>query len=323
MALKFGDLSAIIRCSPFIIGLPSVLAFVMFEAPKIIEAFDQTVAPLVADAMPDGATQERVSRALLGCSLKVSLAMSCYTTIASVEFRPDLAVMGSSFTRVYDDLFDTFSQDRLDQRLAAMFAGGTLVPASNAEALLLALYRTTETALRRPRSDPIFRMVAEMHRYQCMSRRQREPDITVETVRLITRGKGGLGTAVLFALFKPEMAAAEQEVIFEFGYILQLLDDVNDVDLDRADGVATEATLGACTLSDIGTQMRRLRRHLAVFYPGSSQRRLKGMLLLMLIGASLRRRRDGRRAGPGPRGRRLFFSPVENIYPDDGPVAME
>jgi hypothetical protein len=324
MAFMPGDVAAVLRCSPFIVGLPSVVAFVLFEAPRIVAAFDREVRSLLAATVRDGQSRERAARAMLGSSLKVSLAMSCYTTMAGVPFRPDLAVLGSSFTRVYDDVFDNFAQDRLEQRLTALFAGGPFEPTDEAEALLLALYRATEAALQRPRSDPIFRMVIDMHRYQCMSRRQWDPDIALDTVRLITRGKGGLGTAVLFALFKPGMTSAEQNVIVEFGYQLQLLDDLNDADLDLAAGVATEVTLGACTLADVGRRMRTLRRRLDGLYPGTAKRRLEGMLLLMLTGAALQRRRVAGPARPAGRRRRvrgrwLFFAPVETLRPQDTP----
>jgi hypothetical protein len=322
MGAAIADVIAILRCTSFAVGLPSVIAYSCFETRSIMDAFDRTVAPLIDRTITDPARNREASRALQGTSLKVSLALSGYARMAGVPFDADLAVLGSSFTRVYDDLFDNFETEKLDDRLSALFRGGSFRPASGAESLLLALYRAIDTKLARPNSDPIFRMLSEMHEFQCMSRWQRDPAISAAEVREITRGKGGIGATILFALFRPGMTTDEQAVLHDFGDILQLLDDLNDAAVDRTTGVVTEVTLGTCTLGDLAARMRLLRRRLAVQYPGSGRRRVIGMLLFMLIGAAIRQRTDARRGvEPPPTGtpvrpRLLFYTRVENLQPE-------
>jgi hypothetical protein len=321
MGAAIADVIAILRCSSFVVGLPSVFAYSRFETASVMAAFDRVVTPLIDRTITDPDRNREASRALLGTSLKVSLALSGYAGMAGVPFDAELAVLGSSFTRVYDDLFDNFETERLDGRLAVLFRGGSFQPASGAESLLLALYRAIDTKLARPNSDPIYEMLSVMHEFQCMSRRQHDWGISAVEVREITRGKGGIGATILFALFRPEMSTAERAVLNDFGDILQLLDDLNDAAVDRAAGVVTEVTLGTCTLGDIATRMRLLRRRLAAHYPRSSRRRVIGMLLFMLIGAAIRQRTDARRgiepvpAGTPVRPRLLFYTRVENLRP--------
>jgi hypothetical protein len=321
MAAVSTDATAILRCAPAAIGLPSVLAYACFEARTIVKAFHRTVVPLINQAITDPTSNQYAARALLGTSLKVSLAMSGYTIMAGVDFNADLAVLGSSFTRVYDDLFDNFSDPQLDERLAELFRGESFQPLSATESLLLLLYQAIETTLARPRSDPIVRMVEQMHEFQCMSRRQCDPAIPAPELRAITRGKGGLGATILFALFTPGMSTAEQDVLHEFGDILQLLDDLNDASSDRANGVATEVTTGHCTLSDIAARICQLRRRFRTHYVNANLRRISGTLIFMLMGAAIRQRIDASKSRhPGrPSATRhptlLFLTRVEHLHP--------
>jgi hypothetical protein len=317
MGAAFADVIAILRCSSFAVGLPSVIAYASFGSRTIVDAFDRTVAPLVDRSITGPERNLEASRALLGTSLKVSLAMSGYARMAGVAFDPDLAVLGSSFTRVYDDLFDNFETERLDERLRTLFRGGSFEPNSEAESLLLDIYDAIDTRLARPNSDPVFRMLPEMHEFQCMSRHQRNPDISPAEVREITRGKGAIGATILFALFRPDMPADEQAVLNDFGDVMQLLDDLNDVAVDRSCGVVTEGTLGTCTLPGLAARIRLLRRQLRVQYPRGSHNRVTGMLLFMLIGAAIRQRGGVAipPAAPPRRRRTLFYTRVENLHP--------
>jgi hypothetical protein len=257
---------------------------------------------------------------LLATSLKVALAMSGYATMAAVAFDADLAVLGSSFTRVYDDLFDNFTDNRIDERIAELFCGRAFVPMTDHEALLLALYEHIESGIHRGCDDPFYTIITRLHRYQIQSRRQLDPQISAADVRRITRGKGGLGVTALFALLRPSMSPAEQDVLTELGDVLQLLDDYHDAALDRAAGVATDVTLGTCSLPELGRRVLDVRRRLRAYYPRSS-RRLTGMLYLMLLGGVIRRRAGARNPGhpPKPHGSRrpstLLFTRAGSLHP--------
>jgi hypothetical protein len=311
-----------------------VYRFVRREVDEIIEVFDQTVRPIV-DRSIDGPRRRReVSRILLSTSVKVCLAMSGYAQAAGIAFQADRAVLGSSFTRVYDDLFDNFRSPSLDERLTVLFEGGPFQPQSDAEALLLALYHTIETTLRHEESEPVYAALHGMHRFQIQSRQQRRSVVSGQDLRRITRGKGGLGTVALFGLLRPALSPGDQRLLMELGDVLQLLDDYHDVALDRAEGVITEVTLGTVTLTETGRRIGWLRREFRRQYPGCRQDRLFGMLFMMLARGLLhhlvdqRRHRSGApprpgRTPPGPdpddrRPHRLLFRPAGNIRPAEG-----
>jgi len=271
--------------------------------------------------MGDGMQAKATAQALLSTSLKVSLAMSGYAEMAGVPFDIDLAVLGSSFTRVYDDLFDNFTKNRVEERVAELFNGRPFVPTTGVEALMLELYECIESRIRRAHDDPLYTIITRLHGYQCQSRRQLYPQISAAEVRAVTRGKGGLGVTALFALLRSAMSNTEQDVLTELGDVLQLLDDYHDAPLDRATGVTTEITIGTCSLADLGRRIIDVRRRLRAHYSGSS-RRLTGMLYIMLVGGVVRQRSDTRYDGDrqpkwwaniGPV--RLLFSRAGNLYP--------
>ncbi|MFR9780225.1 class 1 isoprenoid biosynthesis enzyme [Micromonospora sp. MS34] len=328
------EVHAVLRLASLAAGWPSVYRFVRHEADEIIDVFDRTIRPIV-DRSIDGERRRReISRILLGTSVKVCLAMTGYAQATGIAFQADRAVLGSSFTRVYDDLFDNFRSPRLDERLTVLFEGGPFEPRSDAEALLLELYRTIEAALRQEESEPVYSALRGMHRFQIQSRQQRGPVVSGPDLRRITCGKGGLGTAALFGLLRPALSPAEQRLLMELGDILQVLDDYHDVALDRAEGVVTEVTLGTVTLVETGRRIGSLRREFRRQYPRCRQDRLFGMLFMMLARALIhhlqdrRRHRSGARPRAGPasagpdrddrRPHRLLFRAAGNIRPTTG-----
>ncbi|MFE9204825.1 class 1 isoprenoid biosynthesis enzyme [Micromonospora sp. NPDC007230] len=304
------------------------------EVDDIIDVFDQTVRPIVDRTIDGTLRRQEVSRILLSTSVKVCLAMSGYARATGIAFQADRAVLGGSFTRVYDDLFDNFRSQCLDERLTVLFEGGPFQPQSDAEALLLALYHTIETALRDEESEPVYAALRGMHRFQIQSRQQRRSVVSGQDLRRITRGKGGLGTTALFGLLRPALSPDDQRLLVELGDILQVLDDYHDVALDRSESVVTEVTLGSVTLTETSQRIRWLRREFRRQYPWHSRRRLFGMLFMMLARALVHHLVDRHRhrsdapprdaRAPSPphpddrRPHRLLFRPAGNIRPAAG-----
>jgi hypothetical protein len=323
------EVLAVLRLAPLALGWPSVYRFVRREVDEIIKVFDQTVGPIVDQSIDGGGRQREVSRILLSTSVKVCLAMSGYAQAAGVAFKADRAVLGSSFTRVYDDLFDNFRIPSLDERLTVLFDGGPFQPQSDAEAMLLALYHTIETALRREESEPVYAALRRMHRFQIQSRQQRGSAVSGQDLRRITRGKGGLGTTALFGLLRPALSPDDQRLLMELGDVLQVLDDYHDIVLDRSTGVLTEVTLGTVTLVETSRRIGRLRREFRQQYPLHNPARLFGMLFMMLARALVHHSAERHRscaparrrlpeAGADPEDRRpyqLLFRPAGNIRP--------
>jgi hypothetical protein len=317
------DALGVARCTAMAAGIPTVFRYVCRAAKEVTRSFDETVAPLIRQAIGDDPRLAADAyHALLATSTKVGLAMWGYADLAGVPFDPRLAVLGSSFTRVYDDLVDNFAGHRLDERLAGLFRGEAFVPLPGPETLLVLLYRAIETAIARPADDPLFPIMRELHEYECASRAQRDPRISAPEVRRITRGKGGLGLTALFALLRPGMSRGERVVLLELGDVLQLLDDFHDVAIDRRDGVVTAATHGDADLADLAAKIRRLRTGFRRHYGPGRDRRLAAMLFVMLAGALVasHRRTDRPRAVASPRRRRTafmrLFAQAGNLTPE-------
>ncbi|HYS36689.1 MAG TPA: class 1 isoprenoid biosynthesis enzyme [Pseudonocardiaceae bacterium] len=276
------DVIGVARCSAMAAGIVSLLRYICFDSKKLIRSFDDVVAPLLARTV---GADRRTYDVLLASSIKFGLAMWGYAEMACLPFDAELVVLGSSFTRVYDDLVDNFDQPALDDRVAEMFGTGRFEPLSDVESLLLALYQSMETRLARPRDDPIYAAVKELHRYERQSRRQCDPDISPAEVRQITRDKGGYGLVALFALLRPAMVDAERELLMDLGEVIQLLDDHHDVALDRKAGVRTSTILGESTLAQLARKIRGLHGRLGGYYGRARVRGLAAALYLVLVGA--------------------------------------
>jgi hypothetical protein len=300
------------RCSAMAVGVGSLFRFICFDSKRLVRSFDDVVVPLLRSTV---GADPLVHDVLLASSIKFGLALWSYAEMARLPFDAELVVLGSSFTRVYDDLVDNFDEPALDDRLAELFGAGRFRPLSDVEALLLALYRSIETRLARPHDDPIFAVVREVHRYECQSRAQRDPGISPAEIQRITRGKGGHALIALFALLRPAMADAERALLMDLGEVLQLLDDHHDVTHDRRAGVRTSPITGRSTLAGLARQVRALHVRLGCRYGRPRVRRLAAMLFMLLVGALFADREPGDR-DPARRRRTTFallFGPAGNL----------
>jgi hypothetical protein len=261
------DLGALVRS----IGLAGRIPAIRRRAAGYVAAYEQVVAPIVESTMRELGPRLHVGRSLLAAGTKLSFLIAGYAEMAAVPFRADLAVLGGAVARLYDDLLDESDYDEpgcheLDRRLSILFNGGVFVPRTDVERLLHELYLEMERRLARDRDDPIFGALVAVHEYQMRSRQQRDPAISPPTLVDITQGKGGHATVVLFALLRPAMSDRELALIREVGGVLQLLDDYQDVILDRRAGVATSVTRGEVTLAHICGRLRELRSALLSHY---------------------------------------------------------
>lgn len=310
------DAVAVLRCVVSARGWGSLARFLRSDSRQLVPAFERTVLPLVERTVPDAARRRRIHATLLSTSMKVGFALWGYASMARVPFDAELTVLGSSFTRLYDDLVDHGDRQGLDTDLASLFAGEPFRPHGDLEELLLLLHDAVAVRLPHAPDDPIRPLLRELHTFQLRSRAQRDPRLPPAEVLEITRGKGGLGMVALLSLLRPGMPARERELLIELGYVFQLLDDLHDLALDRAEGLTTSATLGAFSLTDLATRVQGLRSGFIAHY--GTARPLTAHLALTLVGVPLAaRRRNGRRGRPRPGtgSLRLLFSRAGNIRP--------
>ncbi|MDI3404591.1 isoprenoid biosynthesis enzyme family protein [Streptomyces cavernicola] len=308
--------TAVVRCALSASGWGSVLRFVRTEHRQVVRAFEEVVLPLVEQAVPESDVQRTVHTSLLATSMKVGLAMWGYASMARVPFDAELAVLGSSFTRLYDDLIDNFERENLGSDLLALLTGEPFRPCGQLEELLALLYKAIVVRLPHEPGDPIYGVLRELHDFQLTSRLQQGSGLSVAEVLDITRGKGGLAMIALFALLRPVMPAEERDILMDLGDVFQLLDDFHDLALDEAAHVTTSVTLGVTSVVELVGRISRLRSRFIGYYGTAGP--LSAQVALTLIGvpfAGRRGRRAGRGLGPDAAAVRLLFSRAENIRP--------
>jgi hypothetical protein len=316
------DLIALIRSVSLAAALPHTIRSARGNAEDFARTYERVVKPILEDTVRDQPVRYQIHDALLAVSTKLSFLIAGYAAMASAQFHIELAVLGSSLARVYDDLFDEVGGPGLDDRLAELFHGGEFAPVNDVELLFLHLYREADARLGRSADDPVYSSLIGLHRYQIMSRQQKDPLISPEMLTEVTLGKGGHGLAVLFAMMRPSMGAAEHRLIMELGGTLQLLDDYQDFELDRRNGVYTAATCHRLDLSHITSRLSQLRLALVDFYGRRQARRFLAVVYATLWISFLRRRwpRLGTRVPP-PRRRHHEASPLSVLVtPGDNVV---
>ena len=237
--------------------------------------------------MDDADARQLNDDVLRMASVTVSIVLAGYAATAGVPFRVDLAVLGGALARLYDDLIDQSGSTELDQQLAMLFNAGQFTPTHDGERLFFRLYQEVERRLGVSQHDPIRAELRALHEYQVRSRRQVELALSAAELADITRGKGGYAATVMFALINPGMTVAELALIRDIGEVLQLIDDYQDVALDRQAGITTAATLGQLSLSELCRKLRHIRPTLRAHY--GRERPFCGVIYLRLWACFLHR----------------------------------
>ena len=290
MGQGLGDFIALVRCRRLAAGVPGVIIMGGRSLGALTGAYDDVVVPIVERTISNLDEQVEVGLALRAMSTKIGMVMLCYAELAGCEQRPDIAALAGAVTRLYDDLIDGSAQGSLDDRLGDLFNDRPFVAHGDLEHLLAALV----TEIRRRASplpgETLDSAVNMLHEYQCLSRQQREDSVTSAALEKICRGKGAMANLVLCSLVKPHMDAAERELVMTLGETLQSLDDYQDVELDKRNGVATPASVGLITLTDIGSSLCIIHRRLAERYGRRASRPYGGMIYFLLLKAVFGRR---------------------------------
>jgi hypothetical protein len=310
----FRDFKALMRCTEFGRGLPGLFFSIKWVAARLVKVFERLVTPIIDETIENPVARDRIHDSLLATSVKLSILICGYANMADVSFRVDVSVLGSAIARLYDDLLDEIRSPGIESRLDLLFRGEAFVPADDAERLFARLYRVAEQRMGRNRSDAVHLALARLHEYQIMSGRQKDPTISDEDLWEITAGKGGYGLAALFSMTRPVMGDAEHGLILELGSTLQLLDDYQDVALDRLSGICTQATRESTELSDVVTRLKLTGRNLTEFYGRGRARKFLAVVYATLWISFLRRRlpRIGTRA-PGRLPRRREMASALNV----------
>lgn len=283
MGHRLADLRALARCWRLAAGLPSAAAYGCHMLGSLADAYEGVVAPIVARTVGDDDERARVSRALRAMSIKAGTAIMSYARMAGGQQQRDVAALAGAIARLYDDLIDGSADESRDNGLGDLFNVGPAAAHSELERLLAELACEIKQRIHPTALEPVISAFNELHEYQCLSRQQRDEEISLAAVEKICRVKGALANLTVCSLVKPDMNADESELVMSVGEVLQSLDDYADAAHDARNGVTTLAVLGEMTLADIGADVRALRCRLADHYGGPPARRYCGMLFFLVL----------------------------------------
>jgi hypothetical protein len=284
------DLAALVRCAWMGRGVGKALGLARAEAGTFLSAFDRAAWPIVVETVGDEAKREHLRFALGSAGVKVSYLLCSYARMAGLSFPDEPAVLVGAFARLYDDLLDERPAGDLDSRLAGLFAGEPFAARDDLE-LLAARIHAALVARLGPIALQQFRPVmAELHRWQVRSRAQQTGSAGPDERDRIVSAKGGLADVLLLGLVNPGMTEAERDRIHALGEALQLLDDYQDIELDRRSGIATAATDGRLELHDIARRLRDLGAAFAAEHGRQRAAVFEGVLFIQVLVAFARRR---------------------------------
>ncbi|WP_377267630.1 hypothetical protein [Peterkaempfera sp. SMS 1(5)a] len=302
MGLLFEDLKALARSVRLALGLPAAVWFAGRNFSALAQAYERTVAPILLRVVSESPVRASMDASLSVMSSKIGLAVLCYARAVGGEPPLEVVVLAGACTRLYDDLIDDSPDRSADTRLARLFArtaedglckqSDQEEPFGRSEAEVV-LARMIEAIVERtPTSSTVaaFTALQELHMYQCLSRRQREPDISLALIEEITRGKGAYANLVLCHLVRPEIPDADRELAMRLGSCLQLLDDYMDLPYDQFNGIVTLASARSLSLAEVAERLRLVCRQLAHRHPGPGARRYGGMVYFLLLQAMAARR---------------------------------
>ncbi|MET7462183.1 hypothetical protein [Nonomuraea sp. NPDC005501] len=310
------DLLTVLRCARPAIALPIALKDAVACAPAAVRDFERAVEPIVRGVLCEPERAAMIA-SLRGTALTFNVGIHAYARMAGRPCDGELVMLAGSVARLYDDMIDNGGDAEIDAWVASLFkgdgskadgsvadgfradglgadglgAGGHPVARYQHRRLLAALY---EEIRRRAPGELWHTALLELHDYQVLSRRQRDPATPAAQLGKITRGKGGLACVVLFGMVHPDMSVVQRDAVMEAGEALQLLDDYLDQDADLRDGIGTPLNRGEVSLAEVGARLRALRPRLAACYGRAAARPFAATLLLVLVADVLKRHRHGR-----------------------------
>ncbi|MFA6520304.1 MAG: hypothetical protein WCT44_01700 [Candidatus Paceibacterota bacterium] len=105
-------------------------------------------------------------------------------------------------------------------------------------------------------------VLVDLTKAQIDSIQQREKGISLNTIRDITKRKGGKAALMLALEVSPHMDIKKQNCYEELGFLIQLIDDFEDREIDTKDGIATLANrlVQPQVLSEIMKQTHKVKK---------------------------------------------------------------
>jgi hypothetical protein len=214
---------------------------------------------MVRQRIGTSARQKEIEDRLAGWALQGGYLVDSYARLVGRRHAEDVAVVASSFTRLYDDVLDERQDGLLGERLARLFAGEEVEPASDIEWILGDLFRWLAARVPAYHEATLYAHLRELHRLQ-LEAVDAESEWSREQIVQLTTRKGGAGMAILGGLVNPRVEADEFAVLYQLGGLLQLIDDFDDAFEDQA--VLTSANWSHVPFGALAAELRSVSREL-------------------------------------------------------------
>jgi hypothetical protein len=148
--------------------------------------------------------------------------------------------------RLDEASLDAAAKREFNRRFGRRLAGETVAPADESEAAVFALVSRIEGEYPRRLFPAVHESLLAIHAGQTRSLAQQDdPRLGEDELLSISCEKGGASVLADLYLVAGEADGAEQRFAFGYGVFLQLLDDLQDVEADLADGHQTLFTRAA------------------------------------------------------------------------------
>jgi hypothetical protein len=252
-------------------------------------AYERVVRPMLTLRIDGPDRRAQVDKRLAGWALQGGYLVVSYARLVGLTGVEDIAVVAGSFMRLYDDVLDEREDGpTVGSRLAQLFSGDEIEPASDVEAVVVDLYQWLALRVSPYHRDALYAYLNEVHEIQL-----EELDAGAVDPRYIinrTVRKGGAGMAILAGLANPRIEPGEFELLQRLGAVLQLVDDYDDEFEDR--GTMTSATTAAVTFSDLALRLRAVSAEILATYGRRRGRSFVDGLYIWLLIVGTRRQLD-------------------------------
>lgn len=187
-----------------------------------------------------------------------------------------------------DERISTEDKERYDQMIALKLKGGSIAPQNSLEEKTCHLLDMILKSYEGSAKEKIAGTLLQLLEAQNNSIRQQKTDVTEEQILEISMRKGSTSVLADYLFATTDWTEYEEVFYLKFGFLLQLVDDLQDIDEDRKSGshtLMTEAEkqqkLEQCTNRLLWFTWNVIRE----FHPINPV--LKGFVLKYCVGISL------------------------------------
>ncbi len=249
-----------------IIFLPWTILDANARCRDLVKIFEKSIDPILTEVIPDISERQILRTRLLPAGTKGAFLMQNFAKLTKIQFSSELGILAGVFTRIYDDLIDSESTDNLYSKITDLFMGEEFEPSDEREKLFLTIFQSIEFLLPKSVYINCYQALQDAHHFQLRSRQQLSSIYSEKILSSVTAAKGAKGTLVLFSMIKSAMEEKEIILVEELGACFQHIDDYEDCEDDKGNGVFTLATVGNLTFKQIALWLAKISSQFESYY---------------------------------------------------------